>query len=431
MAHILKNSYPNTKISELYLKVDIADVDFVFKNGGETIQVPAHKTILASGSSVFRAMFFGLMPEQKTIEIVDASAPEFQEFLQLFYLSSVSLTIKNMDAVIRLADKYDVSDCLIACFENADIGLRDKNVLWAFQWAVALNNEHLQELCLDKCNGTFLTKEIFKSNDFLNCSQSMLEQILHAKYTTCTEIDIFNACLAWSKSLCREKGLDGSVLGHVKEQLGNCFYLIRFGAMSQKEISTIMAENSDLFSRNELVELLSKDRMSSIFKSQPRKNMCYTANKNSKLVVERRLGAGGTPAVKFPQSVFFSSNACVVLGKFECAPIAANAPDKVTFHYKIVKYDSVDRKAACTTLHKGKLKYRNGVCPIVELTKTIIIKPNKMYKIRCWSTEKLTYRIRNSWRNDGATYSENGAVKIMLYKYATNGIVSSMHFKPI
>lgn len=428
MTHILENSSASTSISKLYLKADIADVNFVFKHDQQTIQVPAHKTILASGSSVFRAMFFGLLPEEKLVEIIDASVTEFQEFLQLFYLSSLTLTIKNMDAVVRLADKYDVYDCLIASFGNLEDRLTDENAFWAYQWAVALNNERLQQLCLDKCNGTFLTKKIFESKDFMDSSQSVLKRILHAGKTTCSEVDVFNACLAWSKSLCREKGLDEKVFANVKEQLGCCFYLIRFGAMPQKEIGKIMADKSDLFSREELVELLWKDQSLTTFNSQPRKNINYLANKNAELVLKRRLNGEAASNVKLPQSTFFSSNDYIELGTFACAPIVANVPDNVTFHFEILKYDSIDRRAAHSVLYKGKIKYTHGNCPSVKLTENIIIKPDKMYEIRCWSAENRTYRIRNSWRDDGYV-KLTSFVKITLHKFTTNGIVSSMRFK--
>lgn len=431
MTHKLTNSLSNTSVSKLYLKEDIADVHFVFKHGQQTIQVPAHKTILASSSPVFRAMFFGLLAEQKLVEIVDASAAEFQEFLQLFYLSSVTLTIKCMDAVIRLADKYDVSDGLIACFENLEDQLTDENAFWAYQWAVALNNEHIQQLCMDRYNGTFLTEKIFDSKEFLDTSQSMLEHILQATNTACTEVSVFNACLTWSQSLCREKGLDENDLANVKKELGKCFYLIRFGAMSQKEISKIMADKSDLFSRKELVELLSKEGASTTFKCKSRKNISYSTNKNAELVLQRRLHGGGAPKVNFPQSTFFSSNRSVVLGKFACASMAENVVIDETFHFKILKYDTIDKRAAHSILYKGNLKYtRDDDCPTVALTESIMIKPNKMYEIRCWSVKNRTYLIRNTWRNEGTVKLSSG-VKITTHKYATNGIVSAMYFKSI
>lgn len=431
MAHILTNSLANTSIAKLYLKADIADVHFVFKHGQQTIQVAAHKTILASASPVFRAMFFGLLAEEKLVEIVDASAAEFQEFLQLFYLSSVTLTIKCMDAVIRLADKYDVSDGLIACFENLEDQLTDENTFWAYQWAVSLNNEHIQQLCMEKYNGTFLTKKIFASKDFLDASQSMLEHILQATSTTCTEVTVFNACLDWSKSLCREKGLDEEDLANVKEQLGDCFYLIRFGAMSQKEISKIMVDKSNLFSRKELVELLSKDRVSTTFNCKSRQNISYSTNKNAELMLKRRLHGGGAPRVSFPQSTFFSSNTSVVLGEFVCASIAENVRVNAKFHFKILEYDSIDKRAASSILHRGKFKYtHDDDCPTVKLTESIMIKPNKMYEIRCWPANDQTYLIRNTWRIE-ETVKLSRKVKIALHRYATNGIVSSMYFKAI
>lgn len=436
MAYMLKNVLPNTLISKLYLQNDIADVCFKFEHDQKITRVPAHKTILASGSPVFRETFFTLLPEQKVVEIVDASASEFKEFLQLFYLSSMTLTIENMNAVIRLAERYVVSDRLNQCFVNVDDQITNTNVFWAYQWAVALKDEHLQQLCTKKCNDTFLMKKLFKSNEFLHCDQSILEHILQAELTTRSEIDVFKACMAWSKLSCRKNELDENVVANVKDQLGNCFYLIRFGTMPQSRINKILKDKSDLFTRDELVELLRKcTRSSNKFNGQPRKIVSYKLNRNSELVLKRRNKAGPASKVQFPQSILFSSNVRVLLGKFECAPIVAAIPADTTIiittiYFEIIEHPSNDRHAAHTILCKGKLKYRNGESDSVKLNTAVIIKPNKMYEIRCRSAVNRTYRIRNSWREDTVVKLGKG-VKITFHKHATNGIVSTMHFKPI
>lgn len=89
----------------LYLNEQLADVNFVFKNEAEVEKVPANKAILAALSPVFRAMFFGPMKEKGDVEMVDATADGFKEFLGFFYLDQVKLTIENIDEVIQLADK--------------------------------------------------------------------------------------------------------------------------------------------------------------------------------------------------------------------------------------------------------------------------------------------------------------------------------------
>ena len=76
--------------SGLYLKSELADVHFTFPAIGSE-KVSAHKLILASGSSVFKAMFYGQLKEGDTVEITDSNASAFKELLQFFYLPIVKL----------------------------------------------------------------------------------------------------------------------------------------------------------------------------------------------------------------------------------------------------------------------------------------------------------------------------------------------------
>lgn len=102
------NTIPSTVNQRLYLNNDFADVYFVFNEDDETEKVPANKVILVVQSPVFNSMFFGALKETGDVEIVYASVDEFKEFLQFFYLSQVVLTVENIKAVARLADKYDI-----------------------------------------------------------------------------------------------------------------------------------------------------------------------------------------------------------------------------------------------------------------------------------------------------------------------------------
>lgn len=61
-------------MEKLYLNSDLADVKFIFKHGDDVQTVSANKSVLAAGSQVFHAMFFGSMPETGDVEIVDATA---------------------------------------------------------------------------------------------------------------------------------------------------------------------------------------------------------------------------------------------------------------------------------------------------------------------------------------------------------------------
>lgn len=93
-----RNMYPNEQFSDVHFKFGLDD---------EIESVPANEGVLAL-SPVFNAMFFGSLKEGNEVKIEDADVDAFKKILQIFYLGKVTLTMENIEAVVRLADKYDV-----------------------------------------------------------------------------------------------------------------------------------------------------------------------------------------------------------------------------------------------------------------------------------------------------------------------------------
>lgn len=95
------------ELTRLYKNEENSDVEFLLKDcdGNESV-IPAHRLLLLSRSTVFGRMFNGDMKEGRRVNITDASAEGFSEFLQLFYSTKVDLTSKNIGEVLKLIDKY-------------------------------------------------------------------------------------------------------------------------------------------------------------------------------------------------------------------------------------------------------------------------------------------------------------------------------------
>lgn len=92
-----------------YFASKTRDVQFIFGNEDESVQIPAHKGLLAASSPVFDAMFNGELKEEGDLKIVDCSSKTFKTFLKLFYGDQLDLTTDNITEIFKLADKYDVS----------------------------------------------------------------------------------------------------------------------------------------------------------------------------------------------------------------------------------------------------------------------------------------------------------------------------------
>eukprot|EP00092_Neocalanus_flemingeri_P085526 GFUD01107627.1.p1 GENE.GFUD01107627.1~~GFUD01107627.1.p1 ORF type:complete len:299 (-),score=82.14 GFUD01107627.1:163-996(-) len=89
-----------------------SDVTFTFvdESTGETSQLAAHKLVLACGSSVFMAQFYGPIQEKKdSIPVEDSTIGTFKIFLDVFYNKKVSLETMDyqlLGELFYLANKH-------------------------------------------------------------------------------------------------------------------------------------------------------------------------------------------------------------------------------------------------------------------------------------------------------------------------------------
>lgn len=199
MAKVLANSSASEATTKLYLNDKLADVRFIFKTDDEVEMVPmvpANKALLAALSPVFDTMFFGELKEGGDVEIVDADTDGFKEFLQFFYLDKVTLTLRNIETVARLADKYDVLNYVKTCSAFLESQLEWENMCWGYQWAIFLKDRALIELC--EYIIIRMPKKIFATETFQRCERDTLKHILELDLT-CVEVDVFKACLAWAR----------------------------------------------------------------------------------------------------------------------------------------------------------------------------------------------------------------------------------------
>ncbi|XP_055316918.1 BTB/POZ domain-containing protein 6-B-like [Sitodiplosis mosellana] len=375
----------------MYLNEQLADVHFVFKFDDDVQKVPAHKLILASLSPVFHAMFYGSLKEGNEVKIEDADADTFKEFLQIFYLSEVTITMENIETIVRLADKYDVLGYVNASAVFLRSQLTMDNVCWAYQLAMNLNNKELIEFCEDKIARS--PKEIFAIDTFERCNKSTLQRILKLGLI-CKETSIFEACLAWAKRACEKDNLDGAKAVNLRSQLGDCLQSIRFSAMTIEDFTTIENSNDGLFTSDEfkdiMLNLTAEGYESKIFKQNPR---VYKWNENDILKCDRQsLGCSLSKSLKRSEVVWFTSNQTLLLGEIYSASTIGmkNKNNHYSLIYQLldavnVTITEISRDTSKKVLYRGssyswELTHHHDRLK-VELTQPILIKPRIMYEI--------------------------------------------------
>lgn len=328
MANIMKNTAASQVTPKLYLNEKFADVHFILFDDADNIhKIPANKIVLAALSPVFDTMFFGSLKEGKEVEIIDTNAAAFKEFLQFFYLSEVKLSMEHIESVARLADKYDIVEHFSACAKFLKSQLNTSNMCWGYHLALFFDDEELIAFCVGQIRRT--PKDIFASDTFRQCTLQTLEHILGLDLT-CNEVDIFRACLLWAKNACKQINLDENQMKNLKNQLGDCLKLIRFGEMMIEDLTEIISSNKELFTPEELQDICflmsMKGYKPKIFIQKPRN---YIWNVSAVLKCQRTLESDmvvipTTKSFQSPEKVSFTSNQPVLLGQFSTQPLFGN-----------------------------------------------------------------------------------------------------------
>lgn len=229
----------------------MADVNFVFELcNGLSDRIPAHKNLLIATSEVFRVMFNGSWKEKHDVLIVDASPTAFREFLQFFYYDEVEVTTENVGQVMNMGHKYDVAECFNACSRFFEYNMTDDNVCTAYGLAILFQQEKLMNIC--EINIAINTKAVFNSNSFLKCKQETLYHILRLDSMSCTETEVFNACIRWVEANSKEDTLSAEL---IRTYLGGAFYEIRFGSMKMDDFKAIVSAHGTLFTSDEYIDV--------------------------------------------------------------------------------------------------------------------------------------------------------------------------------
>lgn len=436
MSYILDNVLASKVNEKLYLNSDFADVNFVFKSDSEIQQLPAHKLILSVQSPVFNSMFYGDLREQGDVTIVDFSADEFKEFLQFFYLNKVTLTMENIDAVVRLADMYFVVDRISAYASLLEQQLTPKNMCWGYQLASMLNNETLikfceKEICLSP-------KEVFKSDAFLYCNKDVLERILEFGLAT-NEIEIFKAALEWAKCACQNDNPDEINVANMKSQLGNCLQQIRFSEMKIEEFMRCSASCAGLFTPIEfedIVKMLTlKEYEPKIFKRNPRTYRYNIWNENKAFDCKRVVLHSTEYDIKSQEVVRISSNHLLLLGGIStqvhkrCDCYSSCSCYTIT---SVIITEIDEPQSANPKIHCDEFTNWSSNDFYYVLPQPVLIKPNTLYEIRL-NVSKDSYhsKITSFW--ESSVQLQDGLI-VQFYNapsesyYASRGLISGLTF---
>ena len=236
----------------------LSDVKFIVpgsnSESGSRKMIPAHKFVLAIGSPVFYAMFFGEMAETKnSIELPDCEYESLLELFRYLYTDEVNLTGSNVMHVLYLAKKYMLPSLADKCSAYLHENLRASNVFSILPHAKKFDDQDLENRCWEVIEKH--TEEAVTSDEFFTLERSLVESVVKKKILNVKEAELFKAVDRWATQEIQRQGLspDGETKRRIiGEELLNA---IRFPLMSQKEFLAVVPD-SNILTTKEIVDLM-------------------------------------------------------------------------------------------------------------------------------------------------------------------------------
>lgn len=217
----------------------------------ESERIFAHRCVLAAISPKYDAQFYGGHADENEIEVPNASAAAFEDFIKFFYFGDIDLTPENIEEILYLANQSLVEKLINRCKLYLLTLLHTKNLCQIYKLSVLYTFKSIRRRCEERIVNN--VPRLFAYNDFLECDHDTLRLILKTGLL-CNEIDILNGCISWARALCKRKNLI-ETSATLRAQLGSAIDDIHFRSMSIDEFGKFNIKHQGFFTVQEIDEI--------------------------------------------------------------------------------------------------------------------------------------------------------------------------------
>merc|ERR1719187_773530 len=216
----------------------MADIYFLVGQGDTTRRFPAHKYVLATGSTVFYAMLYGGLADDKVeeISVPDVDPDSFLALLKYLYCDDIYLEPDNVLATLYAAKKYIVPHLAQQCVKYLETSLTARNACLLLSQSRLFEEPELMSRCWDVIDAQ--AEIALRSEGFTDIDFHTLETILARETLNCKEIVVFDAALSWASAECCRRG-EVPTPDLQRQVLGNAMNLIRFPAMAVEDFADL------------------------------------------------------------------------------------------------------------------------------------------------------------------------------------------------
>uniref|UniRef100_A0A8C6WJL9 BTB (POZ) domain containing 3b n=1 Tax=Neogobius melanostomus TaxID=47308 RepID=A0A8C6WJL9_9GOBI len=184
----------------------MADVHFMVGQSGRTSD---SRYVLAVGSSVFHAMFYGELAENKDeIRIPDVEPAAFLAMLKYIYCDEIDLSADTVLATLYAAKKYIVPHLARACVNFLETSLSAKNACVLLSQSCLFEEPELTQRCWEVIDAQ--AELALRSEGFCDIDSQTLQSILQRETLNAKEIVVFEAALSWAEAECQRQEITSS-----------------------------------------------------------------------------------------------------------------------------------------------------------------------------------------------------------------------------
>ncbi|VVC36216.1 Hypothetical protein CINCED_3A015650 [Cinara cedri] len=213
----------------------MADIYFIVGSPGHTQRIPSHKYILATGSSVFYAMFYGGLADTKEeIEVPDVEPTAFLTLLRYLYCDEIQLEADTVLATLYVAKKYIVPHLARACVNYLETSLTAKNACLLLSQSRLFEEPELMQRCWEVIDAQ--AEIALHSDGFVDIDADTLQSVLGRETINCKETILWEAAMNWASAECSRREIDPTP-SNKRQVLDSALYLLRLPAMSLEEFA--------------------------------------------------------------------------------------------------------------------------------------------------------------------------------------------------
>ncbi|KAH9281829.1 Kelch-like protein 3 [Echinococcus granulosus] len=203
--------------------------DVVLKAG--SVEVPAHKNVLAASSPYFRAMFTGDMTESRahTVTIGNIDGTALGLLVDFIYTAEVLITEETVQCLLPAANLLQLTSVREACCEFLQCQLHPTNCIGIQRFADMHDCSELLQVSR-RFTEQHCGEVLEHGEEFLSLSKEQLISLISSDHIRVSEEQVFEAVLRWMRHDPAVRGtpeVAAEVCGHVRFGLLPRDYLIR------------------------------------------------------------------------------------------------------------------------------------------------------------------------------------------------------------